>query len=192
MNPKMVVRVAFTLCLLTAAMAQSSLDPPTCSSASRECSSARGAQAVPDNVDLMQLKILMKTKAKQSDQEPDENGCYDKGEYGYWCPDGKGGWFDKKSGKTWREDKEQKEEHKEEKDEGPDKDGCYDKGEHGYWCPDGKGGWFDKHKEKNKEEHKKEKDEGPGKDGCYDKGDDGYWCPDGKGGWFDKHKEEHK
>merc|ERR1719171_1845768 len=174
MNPKMVVRVAFTLCLLTAAMAQSSLDPPTCSSASRECSSARGAQAVPDNVDLMQLKILMKTKAKQSDQEPDENGCYDKGEYGYWCPDGKGGWFDKKSGKTWREDKEQKEEHKEEKDEGPGKDGCYDKGDDGYWCPDGKGGWFDKHKEQNQEEHKEEKDEGPGKDGCYDKGDDGY------------------
>merc|ERR1719379_766410 len=117
MNPKMVVRVAFTLCLLTAAVAQSSLDPPTCSSASRECSSARGAQAVPDNVDLMQLKILMKTKAKQSDLEPDENGCYDKGEHGYWCPDGKGGWFDKKSGKTWREDKEHKEEQKEEKDE---------------------------------------------------------------------------
>merc|ERR1712164_98534 len=83
-----------------------------------------------------------KEQKKEEKKIADKNGCYDHGERGYWCPDGKGGWVDKKSGKQvvadgkggWveknkEEHKEEKEEGKEEKDEGPGKDGCYDKGD---------------------------------------------------------------
>eukprot|EP00935_MAST-01C_sp_MAST-1C-sp1_P000279 g279.t1 len=82
------------------------------------------------------------TAALSKDADADENGCYDKGENGYWCPDGKGGWggwVEKKSGKTWSED--------EKKNADADENGCYDKGEDGYWCPDGKGGWVEKEKD---------------------------------------------
>jgi len=56
---------------------------------------------------------------------PDDKGCYDKGEYGLWCPKDNG-WYCVHNCKD------------EATKEGVlDERGCYDKGEYGVWCPKG-------------------------------------------------------
>merc|ERR1719356_2065894 len=86
--------------------------------------------------------------------ERDVQGCYDKGEYGIWCPEG-GDWYCKKNCKK-----------EPEKELELDAEGCYDKGEYGIWCPKG-GDWYCK-KNCKKETEKKV---GPDAEGCYDKGE---------------------
>lgn len=53
-------------------------------------------------VDLkgMDLPTLKKESGGVSE---DAEGCFDKGEGGLWCPDGSGGWVDKKSGKSTKD-----------------------------------------------------------------------------------------
>jgi len=116
--------------------------------------------------------------------KPDADGCYDKGEYGVWCPRGDE-WYCK------RNCKEKKHQTK------PSADGCYDKGEDGVWCPKGDS-WYCKencphidylgHAAWMKHETK------PDADGCYDKGEYGVWCPRGDE-WYCKrncNKNKHK
>jgi len=98
--------------------------------------------------------------------KPDAKGCYDKGEYGVWCPKD-GDWHCIKNCKN-----KVKQEIK------PDARGCYDKGTYGVWCPKGDE-W---HCVKNCKDEVK-KDIMPDAKGCYDKGEYGVWCPKGRG-WY--------
>lgn len=93
---------------------------------------------------------------------PDDKGCYDKGEYGVWCP----------KDNDWHCVRNCKDDAK--KESVPDEKGCYDKGEYGVWCPKDNG-WYCVRN--CKDDAKKESM--PDEEGCYDKGEYGVWCPKG-------------